>query len=62
MNRYSERKIVLADAGIGREPVVAVFRPGDMEAFVKMVRSYNLAQVTETEDTIELTPLTPSRQ
>ncbi|HEX5775587.1 MAG TPA: FecR domain-containing protein [Caulobacteraceae bacterium] len=62
MNRYSERKIVLADAGIGREPVVAVFRPGDMEAFVKMVRSYKLARVTETEDTIELTPLTPSRQ
>ncbi len=59
MNRYSEKKIVLKDPGVGAQPVVAVLKPGDLDAFVKMVRNYDLARVTETEEAIELTALTP---
>jgi len=58
LNRYSERKIVLKDPRVGGEPVVAVFKPGDLESFVRMVRSYELAQVVETPTTIELHALT----
>lgn len=58
MNRYSEKKIVLKDAGVGGQPVVAVLKPGDMDSFIKMVRSYDLAQVTVTEEAIELSALT----
>jgi len=56
MNRYSEKKIVLEDQAVGRQPVVAVLKPGDLDAFIKMVRNYDLAQVTETETAVELTP------
>ncbi|HEX6860794.1 MAG TPA: FecR domain-containing protein [Caulobacteraceae bacterium] len=56
MNRYSEKKIVLEDEAVGRQTVVAVLKPGDLDAFIKMVRGYDLAQVTETETTVELTP------
>lgn len=57
MNRYSDKKIVLRDAGVGGQPVVAVLKPGDMDSFIKMVRGYDLAQVTETEEAIELSAL-----
>jgi transmembrane sensor len=61
LNRYSDRKIVLKDPEVGEESVVAVFKPGDMDSFVKMVRNYDLAQVTETADTIELTAIDRSQ-
>ena len=61
MNRYSDRKIVLKDPGLGRQTVVAVFKPGDMESFVKMVRNYDLAEVSETESVIELSALDAAR-
>jgi transmembrane sensor len=57
MNRYSDKKIVLTDASIGRQPVVAVLKPGDLDSFIKLVRNYNLGQVTETENSIEVSPL-----
>jgi transmembrane sensor len=60
MNRYSDKKIVLKEPGIGRQPVVAVLKPGDMDSFIKMVRNYDLAQVTETEEAIELSALSVS--
>ena len=61
LNRYSERKIVLRDPEVGREPVVAVFKPGDLDSFVKMVRNYQLAEVTETASSIELSAFSPER-
>jgi transmembrane sensor len=60
MNRYSDKKIVLQDAEVGRQPVVAVLKPGDLDSFVKMVRNYRLGQVTETEDGVEVSPLAPA--
>ena len=61
MNRYSDKKIVLTDPHVGRQPVVAVLKPGDLDSFVKMVRNYNLGQVAETEDSIEVSAL-PTRR
>ncbi len=55
LNRYSDQKIVLADASVGQAPVVAVLKPGDLDSFVRMVKSYKLARVRETEVSIELT-------
>ncbi|MGE5566516.1 MAG: FecR family protein [Parcubacteria group bacterium] len=60
MNRYTDKKIVLKDAEVGRQPVVAVLKPGDLDSFVKMVRNYRLGDVTETEDAIEVSAL-PAR-
>lgn len=57
MNRYSDKKIVLKDADVGRQPVVAVLKPGDLDSFKKMVRNYHLGEVTETEDAIEVSAL-----
>jgi len=59
MNRYSDNKIVMTAAAVGRQPVVALLKPGDLDSFVKMVRNYNLGRVTQTEDSIEVSPLTP---
>jgi transmembrane sensor len=56
MNRYSDRKIVIRDPGVGSQTVVAVLKPGDLQSFVRMVRNYQLADVAETETTIELSP------
>jgi transmembrane sensor len=61
LSRYSDKKIVLKDPEVGRERVVAVFKPGDLESFVKMVRNYQLAEVRETETTIELSAIEPSQ-
>jgi transmembrane sensor len=55
MNRYSDRKIVLADASIGHAPILGVFKAGDVEAFVRAVEDYDLARVgSETGETITL--------
>lgn len=46
MNRYSKKKIVIADAHIAQTPIDGVFRTGDIDGFVKLVTTYNLARVT----------------
>lgn len=61
LNRYSDRKIIVKDAQVGRETVVAVFKPGDLQSFVRMVRNYELAEVTETPTTIELSAWRPEK-
>jgi transmembrane sensor len=55
LNRYSDRKIVIADAAVARTPITGAFETGDVEAFVSAVRSYRLAEVTsENRKEIEL--------
>ena len=55
LNRYSERKIVIADAAVARTPITGAFATGDVEAFVSAVRSYQLASVTsENRREVEL--------
>ena len=55
LNRYSERKIVIADASVARTPITGAFATGDVDAFVSAVRSYQLASVTsENRREVEL--------
>jgi transmembrane sensor len=55
MNRYSERKIVVADEALAQAPITGGFAEGDVEAFVRAVRGYGLASVaSETDEAIVL--------
>lgn len=55
MNRYSERKIVIADAQVGRTLVSGNFRPGDVEGFARAVEAYRYARISaDTPARIEL--------
>lgn len=55
LNRYSDRKIVIADASVAATPITGAFTTGDVEAFVSAVRSYQLATVTsENRKEVEL--------
>jgi transmembrane sensor len=46
LNRYSDRKIVIADQAVASTPITGAFATGDVNAFVSAVRSYHLAAVT----------------
>jgi len=46
LNRYSDRKIVIADQAVAATPITGAFATGDVAAFVSAVRSYHLAAVT----------------
>lgn len=50
LNRYSERKIVIADDRIARKPIVGVFKSGDVDEFVRLVRESGIAQVGTTSE------------
>ena len=45
MNRFSERKLMLADPGLGATPVSGVFKTGQIDAFVAALKTYGLADV-----------------
>ena len=44
-NRYSPRKIVLADAELGDTPVSGRFEADDVEAFTRALAKYEIARV-----------------
>jgi len=44
LNRYSDKKIVIADASIEKTPISGTFRPGDVDSFVRTVQAYRLAR------------------
>jgi len=46
LNRYSDRKIVIANQSVAATPITGAFATGDVAAFVSAVRSYHLAAVT----------------
>ena len=50
MNRYSTRKLTVADARLGATPVSGVFKTGQVDAFVAAVESYGLARVGHADD------------
>jgi transmembrane sensor len=55
MNRYSVRKIVIADAKVAGTLVSGNFRPGDVEGFARAVEAYRYARISEESgDRIEL--------
>jgi transmembrane sensor len=47
LNRYSDKKIVIADAAISQTPISGTFRPGDVDSFVRTVSAYRVAKAGE---------------
>lgn len=59
MNRYSTRKIRIADAALAAKPLSGRFKSGDVAGFVATLEAYGMARGVETSSTtIELQPLT----
>lgn len=59
MNRYSDKKIVIRDPKIRKQPIVGNFRTGDVDAFVRAVRLHGFARVyLETPHIVQLGPQT----
>jgi len=50
MNRFSERKLALADPALAATPVSGVFKTGQIDAFVAALRTYGLAEVGRSDD------------
>jgi transmembrane sensor len=46
MNRYSDRKIVVADGRTAAIPISGTFKAGDVEAFVQAIEEYDLVRVS----------------
>jgi transmembrane sensor len=55
LNRYSDKKIVVADSSIKSTPISGTFRPGDIDSFVRTIQAYRLARAGE--DTAEAVQL-----
>lgn len=55
MNRYSEKKIVVADEALAIAPITGGFAEGDVDGFVQALRGYGLAAVaSESHETVVL--------
>ena len=50
LNRYSQRKIVLGDQSLAATRVSGVFRPGDLEGFVRALKTSGLAHAGQETD------------
>ena len=50
MNRYSDKKIILAGPSVGAAPILGVFKAGDVDGFVRALEEYNLARVVSETD------------
>jgi len=49
MNRFSERKLTLADPALAATPVSGVFKTGQIDPFVAALKSYGLADVGRSD-------------
>jgi len=59
MNRYSQRKVSIADPALAATPLSGRFKSGDVTGFVATLEAYGMARGVETSPTtIELHPLT----
>lgn len=57
MNRYSDRKIVLADPELAEQRLSGVYKAGDVDEFVRVLQEYRLAEVrSESDNRVELFP------
>lgn len=50
MNRFSQRKLWIADPRVGATPVSGVFKTGQVDAFVAALQTYGLADVGRADD------------
>lgn len=56
INRYSERKVRLADPTLEKLTVNGVFDAGDIDAFLEAVTTFNRLRVAESDDAVTLRP------
>jgi transmembrane sensor len=54
MNRYSVKKLVIADPAVGRRSIIGVFRAGDVDGFARAMRIARFARPVDQGDRIEL--------
>ncbi|MGE5501701.1 MAG: FecR family protein [Ignavibacteriales bacterium] len=50
LNRYSNRKLVLADPGLQQVRISGIFRPGDLDGFARALRTSKMAQLGDETD------------
>jgi transmembrane sensor len=50
LNRYSGKKLIVADPAIATTPISGTFRPGDVDSFVRTIEAYRLARAGENTD------------
>jgi transmembrane sensor len=50
MNRFSTRKLRIADPALARTPISGVFQTGEVDAFAKALQDYGLARVSGPTD------------
>jgi len=50
LNRYSNRKLVLADPGLQQVRISGIFRPGDLDGFARALRTSRMAQLGDETD------------
>jgi len=50
MNRFSDRKLAVADPALGATPVSGVFKTGQIDAFVAALKTYGRADVGRADD------------
>jgi transmembrane sensor len=50
MNRFSTRKLRVADPALARTPISGVFRTGEVDAFARALQGYGLARVSGPTD------------
>lgn len=63
LNRYSHRRIVLANEALGQTPVSGSFRTDDIDGSLQALTAYRLARVTQrTADTVVLGPVDEKSQ
>jgi transmembrane sensor len=55
LNRYSDKKLIIADEAIAGTPVSGTFRPGDVDSFVRTIQAYRLARGgADTPEAVQL--------
>lgn len=55
MNRYSDKKIVLLDEQLAEQPLSGVYKAGDVEEFVRLLKEYRMVEVRfNSESRVEL--------
>ncbi len=47
LNRYSDKKIVIDDKAVERARISGVFRPGQVDSFVRTIEAYRIARADE---------------
>ncbi len=62
LNRYSTRKIVIADPALAHERLSGIYTPGDLHGFSRALKSYGLAEVVnESESEVRVVALKPEK-